>query len=47
MRSLRRLRLERLLDKPRRRQRLGIGAISRDHLHADRQSAIRDMSAER
>ena len=29
-------------DKPRRRQRLGIRAISRDDLHADRQSAVRD-----
>ena len=39
--------LERRLDKPRSRQRLGIMAKPRDHLHADRQAAIGDNARER
>ena len=34
---------QRLLDEPRRRQRAGVVAKPRDHLHADRQSALGDI----
>ncbi len=39
--------LQRFLHKPRRRQRPRIVAVSRDHLHADRQSAVGDVARER